>query len=188
MCLYGTYCLSMLFYGEMVAKQLYRATFFDRYSGREVPSSYWILFQYLMQAHFAECSIWLIAAVMSVALSLFTLYHVWLTSRGLTTNESYKWDAIQRWHKARVQKYRRQLQQKHGHGGGDDDEMVDNPGPAPVNIYNRGIVENWREVLFPQSLRRRRRRPLRTTTTTTSTSNQNTEARPTSSTGSRKAD
>jgi hypothetical protein len=176
----------MLFYGEMITKQLYRATFFDRYSGREVSSSYWILFQYLMQAHFAECSIWLIAAVMSVALSLFTLYHVWLTSRGLTTNESYKWDAIQRWHKIRVQKYRRQ--QQNGQAGGDDG---DDPGPAPVNIYNRGIVENWQEVLFPQSLRRQRRRPPRTATT----SNQNTEekedrssSRPTSSTGSRKAD
>ena len=28
------------------------------------------------------------------------------------------------------------------------------PGPLPKNIYNRGFVENWKEVLFPISLRK----------------------------------
>ena len=27
------------------------------------------------------------------------------------------------------------------------------PGPVPKNIYDRGFVENWREVIFPMSLR-----------------------------------
>jgi hypothetical protein len=149
----------MLFYGEMITKQLYRATFFDRYSGREVSSSYWILFQYLMQAHFAECSIWLIAAVMSVALSLFTLYHVWLTSRGLTTNESYKWDAIQRWHKIRVQKYRRQ--QQNGQAGGDDG---DDPGPAPAESLRIGRKFSFHKVCDDNDGGRRGRRRRQTRT------------------------
>jgi hypothetical protein len=28
------------------------------------------------------------------------------------------------------------------------------PGPVPKNIYDRGFVENWKEVLFPISLRK----------------------------------
>ncbi len=32
-------------------------------------------------------------------------------------------------------------------------EVYTDPGPVPKNIYNRGFVENWREVLFPLSLR-----------------------------------
>jgi hypothetical protein len=35
------------------------------------------------------------------------------------------------------------------------DEIVEDPGPMPENIYNRGFVENWKEVLFPESIQRR---------------------------------
>jgi palmitoyltransferase ZDHHC4 len=28
------------------------------------------------------------------------------------------------------------------------------PGPVPPNLYNRGLIENWKEVLFPLSLRK----------------------------------
>lgn len=37
----------------------------------------------------------------------------------------------------------------------DEEEVVQDPGPMPKNIYNRGFVENWKDVLFPQSLQRR---------------------------------
>ena len=30
--------------------------------------------------------------------------------------------------------------------------VVEDPGPMPKNLYNRGFVENWKEVLFPVSL------------------------------------
>ena len=33
--------------------------------------------------------------------------------------------------------------------------VVEHPGPMPKNIYNRGFVENWKEVLFPVSLQRK---------------------------------
>lgn len=39
--------------------------------------------------------------------------------------------------------------------GEEDSPVMEDPGPMPVNIYNRGFVENWKEVLFPISLRRR---------------------------------
>eukprot|EP00543_Licmophora_paradoxa_P016376 CAMPEP_0202477020 /NCGR_PEP_ID=MMETSP1360-20130828/93728_1 /ASSEMBLY_ACC=CAM_ASM_000848 /TAXON_ID=515479 /ORGANISM="Licmophora paradoxa, Strain CCMP2313" /LENGTH=158 /DNA_ID=CAMNT_0049104251 /DNA_START=48 /DNA_END=524 /DNA_ORIENTATION=+ len=32
-------------------------------------------------------------------------------------------------------------------------EKITHPGPMPKNIYDRGVVENWKEVLFPRSLR-----------------------------------
>lgn len=44
-------------------------------------------------------------------------------------------------------------------GGGagleEDGELPEyfDPGPVPKNVYDRGFVENWKEVLFPLSLR-----------------------------------
>jgi hypothetical protein len=167
----------MLFYGELTEKQLWHATFFDRYSGMEVPSSHWIIFQYLMQTHFAECSIGLITVVMSFALGLFFGYHAWLTSRGLTTNESSKWDAINRWHRQQTKQFRNAAAAHHHdaqhHVTAASDHHND-PGPAPVNIYNRGLVENWKEVIFPLSLRRdRRNRSTSTNNVNTSSNNNN---------------
>jgi hypothetical protein len=37
----------------------------------------------------------------------------------------------------------------------DESIVVEDPGPVPKNIYNRGFVENWKEVLFPVSLQRK---------------------------------
>lgn len=39
--------------------------------------------------------------------------------------------------------------------GEEESTVMEDPGPMPKNIYNRGFVENWKEVLFPISLRRR---------------------------------
>ena len=33
------------------------------------------------------------------------------------------------------------------------EEQYFDPGPVPKNLYDRGFIENWKEVLFPLSLR-----------------------------------
>lgn len=137
--------MATLFYGEILDKGLLTATFFDRFTGEEVGTSHWILFQYLFQSHFAEAAVLILMGAMSMALFLFLSYHIWLTSRGLTTNESYKWDAILKWHKIQSKRFR-------------EGTVSDDPGPRPVNIYHQGFVENWKEVIFPKSLRNTTRR------------------------------
>lgn len=37
----------------------------------------------------------------------------------------------------------------------DESGVIEDPGRMPANIYNRGLIENWKEVLFPKSLQRR---------------------------------
>ena len=36
----------------------------------------------------------------------------------------------------------------------DENNEIQHPGPRPINIYNRGVYENWKEVIFPLSLQK----------------------------------
>jgi palmitoyltransferase ZDHHC4 len=188
MCIYGSYVIGLLFYGEILQHNLLRITFFDRYTGEEIKATKYIVFQYLFHKYLLEAAVWVIATVMGVALALFLAYHAWLTSRGLTTNESYKWSQVLQWYKRALREYNDAVQQglipvKHvnapttttheanhtsnpvdaGASKSDsaDADVIQHPGPPPVNIYNRGLVENWKEIVFPLSLRTARGATLR---------------------------
>ena len=196
MCWYGVYCVGCLFQAEIREKDLFSVTFFDKFTGDSIESNWWIVFQYLFFQFFAESSVFAVMVVMGVALGLFLTYHVWLTSRGLTTNEAFKWDSIQRWHKRELQHYKEALQRgdpvvdystttgsSTPHVGDEGDvtctpsngpqpqvesksdnktNAVIHPGPRPVNMYNRGVMENWKEVLFPISTRKDRQKSKNT--------------------------
>ena len=175
MCAYGTYVVGYLFYGLILKQHLLDATFFDRYSGEQIKATKWIIFQYLFNTRFCESGLLAIMSVMMVALGVFLIHNAWLTSRGLTFNESIKWDLVKKWHKKEMKRFNNAVQKKKGNASaqdgdatctasddataGDepfehDDDIPYYPGPPPVNIYNRGFVENWKEVVFPLSLRR----------------------------------
>lgn len=187
MCGYGSYALAMLFYGEILQKKLLEATFFNRYTGKELHADKWIIFQYLFSKYTVEAALLLLMFVMSIALGLFLGYHAWMTSNGFTTNESYKWSQVQKWYKRELKRYNNAVKKglvtvnpsvdcnessTPNIADGDvtcvsgpnsstySDETnkgpvktFQHPGAPPVNIYNRGIIENWREVVFPISLR-----------------------------------
>jgi palmitoyltransferase ZDHHC4 len=168
MCVYGTVLLCKLFAGEIEDKQLFQVTFFDKASGKEYPADNWVVFQYMFHRHMYAAGILTIMAVMAIALAGFLGYHGYITSIGMTTNESYKWAEVRKWHKSQVkiyQEYQKQQQTlKDGSPTSDNGqqhhvpqpvEAVEDPGPMPKNIYNRGFIENWKEVMFPKSLQRK---------------------------------
>lgn len=216
MCLYGSYCIYQLMMGEVYTLKLHEAVFFNRITGEELPAgNFWIILQYLVNSHMAPAAVLFLIGVMSVALSLFLAYHVYLTSKGMTTNESYKWSDVNKWYKAEKLRYQQALEMKKTNkqneggtkssfskasaqqtntktattaqsaaaavtdgdvtctGGGDgsgsdvhegvlvrdetddfDDDDIQDPGPLPKNLYDRGLIENWKEILMPISLRK----------------------------------
>ena len=125
---------------------------------------------------------------MSVVLTLFLGFHLYIAAFGMTTNEYYKWRHIKKWHKRTKNKYEQALKdgivtESHTSVGKDMNVSVDkdvdvgctgpvekessqdmdesstsngilNPGPFPENIYDLGILENYKEILFPRSLRK----------------------------------
>lgn len=185
-CGYGGIIIASIFYGHLLKVNLLEAVFVDRFTGQEVPATKFLLFQYLFDRFALQCAVGILMGVMSIALGLFLGYHIWLTSRGMTTNESFKWDDVRKWHKFELNRYndavkqgllvsdsklqfKASLQEKdvtcmsvapdvNSEKKRDEEEVqmnaaVKHPGPEPKNIYNRGFVENWKEVIFPISLR-----------------------------------
>lgn len=181
MCCYGTWAMTTVMYGEVLEKDLLNATFFNAVTGAEVEADYFIVFHYLFARHFQICGVILLMSVMSGMLGIFLSFHLYITSRNMTTNEFFKWRSVRKWHKKEKRKYEQALKNgkfgkksnagmvsKHipdgdvgctGPMSGDpasdviaEDEIID-PGPMPENIYDKGIVSNWSEVLFPPSLR-----------------------------------
>jgi hypothetical protein len=123
-------------------------------------------------------------AVMGFVLFLFLSFHLHLVCRNMTTNEYYKWKHVRDWHKNATKAYQKALKEgkvkpqgvassstvDHSEEltnvtctGADaptaptptqQNDAILNPGPLPANIYNVGIVENFREVFYPRSLRK----------------------------------
>lgn len=205
MCLYGTYVLCCLFYGEVQEQKLLDVRFVDRYTGEEFGATNWIIVQYMFHNYLWESGVLLLVGVMAIALCLFLAYHCYLTSFNMTTNEAYKWGHVKQWYKDETRRYQKAVKNgtailelsgsekpvEPGRPAMSDDADVTctpganssaakrsdrvepqerddlstaaasapeprgvrHPGPMPRNVYDRGFVENWKEVLFPISLR-----------------------------------
>jgi hypothetical protein len=94
------------------------------------------LWQYLLGLHGGLLATLFYTTLLGLTLFLFGMFHVSLVARNVTTNETFKWDDAQRIHNAAL----RRAGQK---GGG-----------ALRNRYNRGLWENFAEVLFPATARK----------------------------------
>lgn len=97
--------MSSLLYGEILERDLLNATFFDAASGARVKADYAVVFHYLFMRHFQIAGVLLLMVVMGVTLGMFLVFHLYITSVNLTTNEYFKWRCVRRWHKKERQKY-----------------------------------------------------------------------------------
>jgi hypothetical protein len=87
MCIYGSWAVYQVLYGEIVSKDLMNATFFNAVTGVEVKADYWIVFHYLYIRYMPLCSIFILMAVMACVLGIFLGFHLYITSKNMTTNE-----------------------------------------------------------------------------------------------------
>lgn len=110
------------------------------------------------------------------------MIQLYITSYNRTTNEDSKWSDITKWYKKEQTKYREAVKKGLVKGNAASSATAEtptvndgdvsctggsaglqtaasrtgyvDPGPVPQNVYDRGFVENWKEVLFPISKRK----------------------------------
>jgi palmitoyltransferase ZDHHC4 len=175
MCYYGTIICSILFYNEIyIIHQYHLRSFYNPISNKEIQFTYTILFQYLMTIYLYEMIVYIVVIVMSITLTIFLLYHIYITSIGFTSNEVYKWSQVQQWYKNELQLYNQQQKQLSSTKIQiPKQEIIEHPGPKPINLYNYGILQNWKDVFDPKSIQKQKQQqkqqPPRNTSTTTIT-------------------
>merc|ERR1711920_779887 len=120
---------TVLIYNVIVEKDLQNAVFVDPVTRQKHKATWTIIGQYLLATEGMIIFVSLLALVMGLVLFGFFLWHLNLIRTGTTTNELSKWNYV-RWN----------LKQK-GEEGKEELKKL-------VNIYNHGMVANFREVLF----------------------------------------
>lgn len=158
--LYGAVACASIFLSEIEEHRMLERTFVNTRTGEEIPASYGIIFQFLMSSNPELMMIQVLCAVMSVVLVGFTGYHIMLTATNMTTNETFKYSALPNKvrHRARVRQYVERRREAAGlpptRRTAEQDRAEELAAAAPpVNPFDRGMLANFAEVIWPLSLR-----------------------------------
>lgn len=160
---YGTVASAGVIAGVIDEQQLWTAKFVNRTTGVRSTASWRVIFQYLMATEMAVVMVGVLCAIMAVVLIGFFGYHCYLTAQNLTTNETFKWNYIielyYRWVKSHplakkewleLQKLPKLTEEQQKQKVALETALATPPPKQPpVNMYNRGIWENVREVIWP---------------------------------------
>ena len=102
---YGGYASLACLLHVVERDKLFSATFYSVDEGRHVPATRYAVFRYLSYAHVPLVGLAVLSCVMGVVMWCFLLFHVYISGRGMTTNEYFKWRDIRSWHRGAAKRY-----------------------------------------------------------------------------------
>lgn len=95
--LYYSYALALVLLSEVYRRDLFNASFVNRTTRQQYKATYWMIFNFLMTdrpENMIILVLLMLASIMGITITCFMLYHTYLCARGMTTNESFKWDSV----------------------------------------------------------------------------------------------
>mmetsp|Transcript_84179 Transcript_84179/g.272108 ORF Transcript_84179/g.272108 Transcript_84179/m.272108 type:complete len:382 (+) Transcript_84179:113-1258(+) len=128
-CAYGSGLGATIAYHIIQEKDLFRAVFVDPVSRERKQATWMIVIQYMLATEGMVVFVTILCAVMGLVLFGFFMWHLNLVRIGTTTNELSKWNYL-KWCTKQEE---------------DGQEKV----KGLQNIYNKGILKNFREVFIP---------------------------------------
>lgn len=163
----------MLVHGSVLCVELVRARMLDLIAGDFVyaPTGKPIdrfSFKIAFIAETSICAMFIVFVLAFFMVAGFFVYHISLVVRNKTTNETVKWDAVYRTAKEYEEKNGKTIGQAMleealadaAKDGSDTAEAYARVPPCddkgvPLNMYNRGLLANWFEVVFPHRFQAR---------------------------------
>lgn len=110
--LWGARVVGLMLASPVYERNLLQATFRNPHSGKVYPATTWMVVQWAITQNIALTICFLLAFVMGLALFGFFMYHVYLLSQGLTTNESFKWSSVKQVHKNMIKAHYLYLEER----------------------------------------------------------------------------
>jgi hypothetical protein len=104
-CFYGVYVYTLTLYSVVIENNLFNVVFMTP-TGERVHSNLLIVIQYMLGTYLLPIAQTFFIAAIALMLFGFWLYHFYLTVRNRTTNETFKWEDIDRLYKI-VRTYRK---------------------------------------------------------------------------------
>ncbi|KAH8548560.1 DHHC palmitoyltransferase-domain-containing protein [Umbelopsis sp. PMI_123] len=172
--LYAVYVTFSIYRGKVVQWGLDAAVIKDALTGKQTPLSFRKAMLYVLQEDRLIGALGILSAVVSVIIFCFTLYQLYLSVRGLTTNEAFKWEMVQDGiYKGEIWKFEdKQVKNRRAKDHGTDffwrdmdvdpktgrispmegARMVKDFSEVP-NMYDKGLLNNLTEVLFPDKVK-----------------------------------
>ncbi|KAI8580959.1 hypothetical protein K450DRAFT_235446 [Umbelopsis ramanniana AG] len=168
--IYAVYVTFSIYRGKIQQWGLDNAVIKDALTGKEIPLSFRKAMLYILQEDRIIGALGILSAVVCVIIFCFTLYQLYLSIRGMTTNEAFKWEMVQDGvSKGEIWKFEEKEVKKEIAPSTATDffwrdvDMDPKTGRiAPMkgarmvrdfaeipNIYDRGLLKNLAEVLFP---------------------------------------
>ncbi|KAI8987165.1 DHHC palmitoyltransferase-domain-containing protein [Pilobolus umbonatus] len=165
-CAYGAYLCFQVYRGMILEWGIDRAFVRDKVTGEQVPITFRKAFLYVLHRDRIIGAIGILATVVSLVVSIFLIYQLYLASLGITTNEAFKWelveDSIDRGELFKMipikDKSKQQAKSpktlsrrnlaaskvKEGY-----EEVLIKSFDEVKNIYDKGVIGNLKEVFIP---------------------------------------
>ncbi len=167
---YATVGIALTAFSIVEMKGLRTATFVNRKTGERFPATNMMVLSWILSQHNLMMAVSVMTFVMGIVVFAFFAFHLYLAGRNLTTNESYKWSEFKESIEAakeimELTVLRQKDAEKSGKSRADLSDLPLVPdrfkaiAAATVdvndlrNMYDLGIVENFKEVFFPRSSR-----------------------------------
>ena len=97
--------------GQLFDENLFDVTFLDVRTGREFHADNTSIAHYLIKRNLGLCMLIIFAGIMDLVLIGFLSYHIYLIFKGQTTNESFKWASLKKFHKKLCGAHQKYLKQ-----------------------------------------------------------------------------
>ncbi|KAI8886984.1 zf-DHHC-domain-containing protein [Backusella circina FSU 941] len=94
-CAYGAYLAFQVYRGMIIEWGLDKAYMHDTRTGKRIPITFKRAFLYVLHRDRIIGAVGILAAVVSFVVFIFAVYQLYLASRGITTNEAFKWEAVE---------------------------------------------------------------------------------------------